>query len=122
MICESHPGRHKAQVAQERLAAGERYADLDLVFSDYLGRPLKLDTVSARARRIREKLGLPEGVQAVHGLRHLYGTQLNAAGVDPKTIQASMGHSRVTTTFDLYVHTDDDQLDQAADKIGALFK
>jgi len=113
--------RRRAECRRERLAAGRGYADLDLVFGDALGFPQNLDAITARARRVRQRLGLPEGVQALHGLRHLYGTTQNTLGTDVKTIQAAMGHSRASTTLDLYIEADRDAQDEAARKAGDLF-
>ncbi|WP_339950043.1 site-specific integrase [uncultured Albimonas sp.] len=108
------------QVKRDKLAAGRAWENHDLVFCDPYGAPLKLDAVSARARRMRAKLGLPEGVQGVHGLRHLFGTMQNKSGTDVKTLQTLLGHSRASTTLDLYVEADDDLAAAAAARIGDL--
>jgi integrase len=39
-----------------------------------------------------------------HGLRHAYGSQLVQDGFDLKTVQALMGHSRASTTLNVYAH------------------
>lgn len=39
-----------------------------------------------------------------HGLRHSFATQCISAKVDVKTVSAILGHSNITTTFNLYVH------------------
>ena len=91
------------------------------MFGDAFGNPINLDAVSARARRLRATLGLPDGVQAVHGLRHLYGTMQNASGTDVKTIQTLLRHSRASTTLDLYIKPTDTAAKVAGDIAGNLF-
>lgn len=41
----------------------------------------------------------------IHDLRHTFGTELVRQGVDLKTVQEVMGHSRIETTM-IYAHTD----------------
>ena len=56
----------------------------------------------------------------MHGLRHLFGTMQNKSGTDVKTLQTLLGHSRASTTLDLYVEADDDLAAAAAARIGDL--
>ena len=39
-----------------------------------------------------------------HGLRHAYGSQFIQDGFDVKTVQTPMGHSRPSTTLNVYAH------------------
>jgi integrase len=109
-------------VKEQRLAAGPNYANNNLVFCNVLGEPLNLDALSATARRVRDRLGLPMDVLSIHGFRHLFGTQANKLGLDAKKIQAALGHSRVSTTLDYYVDVDEEQRREVADKMGALWR
>lgn len=52
--------------------------------------------------RNRSRLGF-DGV-TVHGLRHAYLSELARRGVPPKTLQAIAGHSKISTTMDIYAH------------------
>lgn len=45
-----------------------------------------------------------------HELRHTYGTLLKNRGVDIYTIQQLLGHSKISTTADIYIHNDIDNL------------
>jgi integrase len=40
----------------------------------------------------------------IHDLRHTASSLLYAAGADPKSVQAQLGHSSVTMTLDVYTH------------------
>jgi integrase len=68
--------------------------------SDPLGvqRP-RPDSMSRRFSRLRDELGLRH--VRPHDLRHFVATQL-AAGVDPRTVSGRLGHSRTSTTLDIY--------------------
>jgi len=41
-----------------------------------------------------------------HVLRHTFCTNLQRAGIDVKSLQYLMGHSKVSVTLDVYTHTD----------------
>jgi integrase len=64
-----------------------------------------------------KKRSLP--VIDLHSLRHLYVSWLIAAGENLKTIQELIGHSRPSTTLDIYVHLFEELKHEAANKIGA---
>ena len=55
-----------------------------------------------------------------HVFRHSYLSLLNQAGVDPKTIQAISGHGSFLMTYDLYVHTNGEQIASAGEKVNEL--
>lgn len=46
----------------------------------------------------------------VHILRHTFATRCVESGMKPKTLQTIMGHSTISLTMDLYVHTTDDEM------------
>lgn len=46
----------------------------------------------------------------VHTLRHTFATRCVESGMKPKTLQTIMGHSTISLTMDLYVHTTDDEM------------
>lgn len=47
---------------------------------------------------------------APHTFRHTFATRYIEAGVQPKTVQKLLGHSKLQTTMDLYCHVTDDTL------------
>jgi integrase len=57
-----------------------------------------------------------------HMLRHCYATSLNKLGVDIKTAQTFLGHSRANTTLDVYMNTQDFQRNIAAQKIDGILE
>ena len=54
-----------------------------------------------------------------HGLRHAYGSQLIQDGFDVKTVQSLMGHSRPSTTLNVYAHLLDQPGNEVARRIPA---
>ena len=62
------------------------------------------------------KYGLPE--IRFHDLRHTAGSLLLAQGVNIKQIQEFLGHSDVTTTLNIYTHTDEEAKKETAAAMG----
>lgn len=56
----------------------------------------------------------------LHALRHTFGTRLNRAGADVKTIQTLMRHSTPTLTIGVYVHSDRARLQEAVESLPEL--
>jgi integrase len=67
-----------------------------------------------------EKAGLPH-VQ-VHDLRHSFASILADAGEDPETLRALLGHSRTSTTMDLYCHVNDKGKRRAITRLAEIIK
>jgi hypothetical protein len=58
---------------------------------------------------------------ADHDLRHFYASTLIAANLNPKVIQARLGHATITETMDTYGHLFPDAGDLARGAIDAMF-
>ena len=72
------------------------------IFSGNTGQPLRLENVVRRdIKPTLSKAGLIW--RGWHAFRRGLGTNLNALGVDAKTIQAILRHANVKTTMDYYV-------------------
>ncbi|MGH3443073.1 MAG: tyrosine-type recombinase/integrase [Nitriliruptorales bacterium] len=65
--------------------------------------------------------GLP-GALTPHELRHTAASLLIAQGANPKSIQAHLGHSTITTTFDLYGHLFEGHLDDVMGQLDAAHR
>ncbi len=109
---------HRHQRLQGALASGGRLGPW--VFStDPLGHVApRPDSMSRRFSRLRDELGL--GHVRPHDLRHFVATQLLAAGVDPRTVSGRLGHSRTSTTLDIYAAFVPARDRDAADLLGRL--
>lgn len=94
------------QATQEhnRLALGpayrNEYNDCICTWAD--GRPISPNTMSSRFKAFLKKNGLHE--IRFHDLRHSAATSLLLDGADVKAVSKFLGHSQVSTTYDIYAH------------------
>ncbi|MCI1240538.1 tyrosine-type recombinase/integrase [Bifidobacterium subtile] len=57
-----------------------------------------------------------------HALRHAQATLLVAGGIDPKTVQARLGHESLNTTLNIYAEAVGENDRKAADFMGKLLE
>lgn len=74
----------------------------DFIFLSKNGNPIKNSTYNKDLQRICKKTGLVHF--SMHTLRHTFATRCAEAGMNPKTLQAILGHGNITTTMNIYVH------------------
>ena len=58
----------------------------------------------------------------IHAFRHLNATLLINGGADVKTVSASLGHSNVTTTLNIYAHTFEEAQARAAETVADVLE
>ena len=80
-------------------------------------KPTEPRTYRSYYKRVMDELEIP--LIKFHGLRHSFATQCIAKKIDVKTVSVLLGHSNVSTTFNLYVHPD---MEQKKSAINQLFK
>lgn len=80
----------------------------------------QLTTFVRQANRIKTEAGLPADFRPLHGLRHLFGTNLGNAGVDRDIIARLMTHALDRSVTSRYVHYRDETLREAAELAGRL--
>jgi integrase len=102
----------------ERLAAGERWIDHDLVFPSQLGTLADGPNVTHRFRRLLNKAGLPP--MRFHDLRHACASLLLVQGVHPRVVMEALGHSQISLTMNTYSHVLPALQREAADKMEAV--
>jgi integrase len=108
---------HRKRQAAERLAWGEGYADLGLVFCRENGAPLHPGALGRRFGRLVRAAGLPP--VRLHDLRHGWATAALLADVHPKVVQERLGHSSISITMDIYSHVLPGLGRAAADQVAA---
>ncbi len=91
---------HRACQRQARVQPGPPWQGL--VFASEKGMPLEGTNVLRSLQRTLAAAGLPR--IRFHDLRHSCASLLFAQGVEPKTVQTILGHSRIGTTLDVYTH------------------
>jgi len=70
-------------------------------------------------KALLKKAGLT-GVK-LDSLRHTYATRLLEAGENLKVVQELLGHSRISTTADIYSHVSPELKRAAAAKLNGMF-
>ena len=90
----------------------------DLVFTDSIGRPVHPRSEYRDWHNLLDDLKLPR--YRVHDCRHVYATVLLEEGVDPRIVQAMMGHS-TTKLLEIYEHVGPVLHQQVADVIDRVF-
>jgi integrase len=113
--------RHKTAQAAERLRMGAAWEDHGLVFPNEVGRPMMAANM---VRRSFEPLLRTAGLPPIrfHDLRHTAATLLLGEGVHPKVVSEMLGHTRISTTMDLYSHVTPTMQRQAVAAFDSLLR
>jgi integrase len=113
---------HKVRQNAERLQAGSRWQDHNLVFPNTVGKPMNAGNLYRREFQPRlEGAGLADEAFTIHSLRHTFATTLADKGVHPSTAQKMLGHSDIRMTLAIYTHATDGMQDAATDALEAAF-
>jgi integrase len=93
---------YRPWLLERRLAAGEGWQDLDLVFPALTGGPVDPARVNTAFHAALHKADLPR--LRPHDLRHTAATLLLEQGIHPKIVQDLLGHSSIALTLGTYSH------------------
>jgi integrase len=111
---------HKLQQAMERLAAGPKYKNHDLIFATATGEPLhEHNIVNRHLKPILKAAGLPKCFR-LYDMRHSCATLLLAQGEHPKVVSERLGHASITLTLDTYSHVLPTMQQQAAERLESV--
>ena len=113
--------RHwRLQCMERSLTLGVRVADDWYVVSDdpETGRGVLPTTATHRLNKLAKAAGCPGA--RLHDLRHAHATMLLEAGVSVRTVADRLGHTRVSTTTDIYGHVIAGADEAAAATFGGL--
>jgi integrase len=108
---------HRVRQLEERLLAGTMWQDTGFVFTSSVGTPLDERNVTRQFQRMLVQAQLPH--MRFHDLRHSCATLLLAQGVTLNMVAEILGHSRVSTTTDIYGHVTKAQRTEAARRMNA---
>jgi integrase len=112
--------RHKARQAQEKFLMGEAYEEHGLVFCQANGQPIDPRNFTRHFERLLQQAELPH--IRFHDTRHTFATLMLELGEAPKVVQSMLGHTKISTTLDIYSHVSLDLERQAAAKLNALLR
>ncbi len=93
---------HRKRQLEERLKAGPRWEEMDLIFTTRTGRYIHPNNVSGYLRKDLASAGLPR--VRFHDLRHSLATIMAADGAHVAVIAGMLGHANPTTTLSTYTH------------------
>jgi integrase len=93
---------HRGRQVIERLAAGERWVDLDLVFPSERGTLADGPNVTHRFHKLLKRADLP--AMRFHDLRHACASLLLVQEVHPRVVMETLGHSQISLTMNTYSH------------------
>lgn len=110
---------HRKAQAAERLAA-VAWVEPDLVFTTSVGTPLEPRNVNRAWEALCGRAGVRQ--LRLHDLRHSAASFMLSAGVDLKTIQTTLRHTRLSTTADVYAHVLDDVKRHAAERMDGVLR
>ena len=108
---------HRGRQVIERLAAGGRWVDLDLVFPSERGTLADGPNVTHRFHKLLKRAGLP--AMRFHDLRHACASLLLVQGVHPRVVMETLGHSQISLTMNTYSHVLPILQREAADRMEA---
>ena len=102
---------HASEIGDEwKGFRGAEYDD-NFIFTQDNGKQINLYTPSHKLHEIIEmhnaSAGINEKLPAIrlHDLRHCTASLLIASGADIATVSRTMGHSKISTTLDVYTHS-----------------
>lgn len=95
--------QHRVEQVQERLRMGDQWHDSQRLFVNAFGEPMHPNTPYNWLQDFCQETG--QRFLGVHHFRHLNASLLINSGADVRTVSASLGHSQVTTTLNIYAHT-----------------
>lgn len=107
---------------ERRLQSGEQWqANYNLIWCDDDGSPIDPDRPWHDFRKVRAAaVGVPDKL-TIHELRHSFITLSLDAGVPMQVVSRMAGHSKISTTYDIYVHIHQHIIDAAIDIMESVF-
>ena len=105
----------KDQKEKKRKSKVENILFKDLIFTNEEGKPLKNNTYDNCIYKMCDQYGME--YFSMHSLRHTFATRCIEGGMNPKTLQKILGHSKVETTLNTYVHATEEFKREEIDKV-----
>lgn len=118
----------KKQYMQKNIIASKTPKKVDEKFQDLLfttkyNTPINSQIMCDAIKRIVDEINLTKDtleevdVFSMHCFRHTFATRCFEAGIQPKTVQAYLGHATLQMTMDLYTSVLDDHKQNEIDKL-----
>src|SRR5215203_4464360 len=112
--------KHRIAQHQKRLQLGSEWRDHGLVFCSSVGTPMGPDNfIKRQYKPLLRRAELP--YIRFHDLRHTFASLMMPNVQNPQIVQQMLGHSRISTTLDIYSHLSQDVQEEAVGRLGELF-
>lgn len=111
---------HAKRQLAEKLWAGSKWTETDLVFANRFGAPMQARRVIADFHSALQNAGLRR--IRFHDLRHSCATLLLVQGVSPRVVMDILGHSEIAMTMDAYSHVVPELRYEAAQRMETLLR
>lgn len=119
---------YRKEQLQYRMTIGDQWIGGNHLFIQWSGKQMHPDTPYATFKKIikRYNESIDDELKKLpniplHGLRHTSATLLISQNVDIRTVAGRMGHSRTSTTTDIYAHSLQKMDEQASSALENLF-
>jgi len=109
---------HSSRQYAERVFAGDKWQENDLIFPSSVGTPLEPRNLLREFKDLLRKGNLPD--IRFHDLRHSFATLALSQGVSVKVVQEMLGHSDASMTLKVYSHTTPGMQKEAARKMDEI--
>ena len=93
---------YRAWQFKRKFECGDKWEDSGRLFTQIFGKPIVPTEINKWLKRFIKKHDFPHITP--HSLRHTFVTLMISNGVDIRTVASKAGHSRTSTTLDLYSH------------------
>ncbi|WP_446681927.1 site-specific integrase [Enterococcus devriesei] len=103
---------HRKRQMENKVRHGKYYYDSNFVCTKENGETVTPNSIKWSSSQVKKKLGINFNF---HSLRHTHATMLLEDGVKPKIVQERLGHLRISTTMDKYVHVTKKMKNEAVD-------
>jgi integrase len=107
--------QHRVQLKTDRLLAGARWQEHELVFPNTMGRPQTRGNAHREWKRLLRAAGLRDA--RFHDLRHTAATLALSQGAALWDVSQMLGHASITTTGDVYSHWTDKGREDVASRL-----
>lgn len=87
---------------KEKEKVGDQWIETGRLFTQWNGKPIYPDTLTAWFPDFLKRHGLPK--VTLHSLRHSNATLMIAEGTDIRTVSNRLGHAQTSTTLNIYTH------------------
>lgn len=110
--------RYRTEQAKQRLLLGDRWTAGDRLFTNADGGPLHPNTPYGWLKEFCGRTG--QRFMGIHAFRHLNASLLIGGGADVRSVSAVLGHSKTSTTMDIYTHSIAEAQARASDILESL--